>query len=129
MITLTDVDTHDKENMSTVLISLLQKYTREERMNNKGESCEEFIQFRLYRIKDDKDAEEARKTGKCLYANQLERCGTTGAYTNLREVTKRFRVAPGNYLIIPSCYDANVKGEFLLRVYTEKVNKLFDVFF
>lgn len=26
---------------------------------------------------------------------------------------------PGHYLIIPSCYDEGVNGEFLLRLYTE----------
>ena len=108
--------------MCTVVVSLLQKYTRENRVNNDGDSCEEFIQYRLYRILDDDDADVARRTGKYLYANQLERCGTTGSYINSREVTKRFRVAPGNYLIIPSCYDANVNGEFLLRIYTEMVS-------
>jgi len=120
LVNLPDVNETDNEDMSTVVVSLLQKYTREERLNNKGESTEEYIQFRLYRILDDKDAQVATRTGKYLYANQLERCGTTGAYTNTREVTKRFRVKAGNYLVIPSCYDENVSGEFLLRIYTEK---------
>ncbi|CAF0866413.1 unnamed protein product [Brachionus calyciflorus] len=119
LITLTDVDPDDNENMATIIISLLQKYTREKRVNNRGESCEEFIQFRLYRILKENDANNARTTGKRLYASQLERCATSGSYINLREVTKRFRVAPGNYLIIPSCYDAGIKGEFLIRLYTE----------
>lgn len=105
--------------MSTVVISLLQKYTREERLNNKGYSTEQYIQLRLYKILNEEDADIAKKTGKYLYANQLERCGTTGAYINTREVTKRFRVSSGNYLIIPNCYDEGISGEFLLRVYTE----------
>lgn len=91
LISLVDVDPDDNENMATVIISLLQKYTREKRTQNRGESCEEFIQFRLYRILSDEDAENAKKTGQRLYASQLERCGTSGPYINLREVTKRFR--------------------------------------
>lgn len=120
LVNLPDVDHEDNESMATVVISLLQKYTREERLNSNGEPCEQYIQYRLYRILNDQDAQVAKKTGKYLYANQLERCGSTGAYINRREVTKRFKVAPGNYLIIPSCYDADVSGEFLLRIYTEK---------
>jgi hypothetical protein len=119
LITLTDVDPDDNENMATVIVSLLQKYTREKRTDNRGEPCEESIQFRLYRILNDTDANEAKRTGRRLYANQLERCGASGPYINLREITKRFRTAPGNYVIIPSCYDENIKGEFLLRLYTE----------
>jgi hypothetical protein len=97
LVTLTDVDKEDNENMATLIISLLQKYTREKRTQNKGESAEEFIQFRLYRILADKDAEEAKRTGKRLYASQLERCGTSGAYINLREITKRFRTGVNSF--------------------------------
>jgi len=104
LITLKDQDPYDKQNLATVIVSLMQKYTREERLNNRGESCEDFIQFRIYRILNDADAEFSKKTGQRLYANQLERCGLSGPYTNSREVTKRFRIAPGNYVIIPSCY-------------------------
>ncbi len=119
LVTLKDVDEDDKENKASLIVSLMQKYTREERLLHKGEPCEDFIQFRMYRILDDKDAEQAKKTGQRLYANQLERCGMSGPYINSREVTKRFRTAPGNYLIIPSCYTTSGQGEFLLRIYTE----------
>lgn len=105
--------------MATIIIALLQKNTRERRMTNNGEPCEEFIQFRMYRILSDEDAHLAKTTGRRLYARNLERCAVSGPYINLREVTKRLRVAPGNYLIIPSCYDSGISGQFLLRLYTE----------
>jgi hypothetical protein len=119
LIKLTDVDPLDNENMATVIISLLQKNTRQRRTQNSGQSCEEFVQFRLYRILNLADVEAAKKTGKRLYASQLERVGVSGPYINLREVTHRFRTPPGDYLIIPSCYDAGISGQFLLRLYTE----------
>jgi hypothetical protein len=119
LITLTDHDPNDKENMATIIISLLQKFTREKRMQNKGESSEEFIQFRFYRILKQSDADQAKKTGQRLYASQLERVSTSGPYINQREITHRYRTQPGNYLIIPSCYDSNISGQFLLRLYTE----------
>ena len=56
-----------------------------------------------------------------LYSNQLERIGTSGSYINAREVTKRFRVPPGNYLIIPSTYDEDRNCEFMLRIFTEEL--------
>ena len=119
LITVKDVDPDDNENMATMIIALMQKYTREKRTANRGQSAEDYIQFRLYRILNEKDVQYAKSTGKCLSAAQLERCGTSGPYINTREVTKRFRVQPGSFLIIPSCYDENVSGEFLVRVYTE----------
>lgn len=98
----------------------MQKHTRENRSKQYGQNAEEFIQFRFYRIKNDDDAEKAKTNGIRLYAGQLERIGVSGKYINTREITKRFRVEPGNYLIVPSCYDANRKGDFLLRLFTEK---------
>jgi hypothetical protein len=51
----------------------------------------------------------------------------------MREITKRFRVEPGDYLIIPSTYEADRNCEFMLRLFTERVveyrSALFSNFF
>lgn len=44
---------------------------------------------------------------------------TLGAYINKREVTGRFRVKPGNYVLIPSTYEADREGQFLIRIFSE----------
>lgn len=107
--------------MATVIVSLMQKDTRLKRITTGEESSEEFIQFRLYRIKDGLEIDNISGCSSKLYANQLDRVGSSGSYINSREVTKRFRVPPGNYLIIPSTYDEDRDCEFMLRIYTEKV--------
>ena len=62
-----------------------------------------------------------------LDPSDLERINSSGAYTNKREVTSRFALKPGAYLVVPSCYDEDVEGEFLVRVFTEKpLNKKYD---
>ena len=43
----------------------------------------------------------------------------SGAYINKREVTGRFRVQPGNYILIPSIYESDREGTFLIRIFTE----------
>ena len=43
-------------------------------------------------------------------------------YTQRREVVLNGRLAPGNYIIIPSMAQANQEGEFILRVLTEQGN-------
>ena len=50
LITLTDVDKDDNENMATLFVSLMQKDTRLKRLTNHQESAEEFIQFRLFKV-------------------------------------------------------------------------------
>jgi calpain len=50
---------------------------------------------------------------------QIDLIGDSGSYINTREVTKRFRVEPGDYIIIPSTYNEDQACEFLLRAFTE----------
>lgn len=119
LVTLTDVDSDDNENKATIIISLMQKDSRLKRMQTGENSCEEYIQFKLFRINDDVEVDENKTTGLRLYGGQVERIGSSGPYINSREVTKRFRVDPGNYLVIPSTYDEDRDSQFLIRTYTE----------
>ena len=44
----------------------------------------------------------------------------TSDFTNVREVTKRSLLRPGNYCIIPSTYEAGMQSKFYLRLFIEK---------
>lgn len=107
-------------NDCILITALMQKYTRQKRMQTGGESAEEFIQLRLFRVNDGVDLSLFQSgNGQKLYPKDLERIGTSGAYINKREVTYQTRVPPGNYILIPSTYDANKEAKFLLRIFTE----------
>ena len=111
----------DPGNNDCILIAaLMQKYTRQKRMQMNGQQSEEFIQLRIFRVNPDADLSIFQSgTGQKLYPKDLERIGTSGSYINKREVTYQCRVPPGNYIIIPSTYDVNKEAKYLLRVYTE----------
>ena len=46
---------------------------------------------------------------------------TSGSFTNTREVFKRFDLEPGRYVVVLCTFKPNEEGDFLLRVFTEKM--------
>lgn len=96
---LVDYGHYEEDNTCCVLISLMQKDSRLKKAHSDRDSAEEFIQFRLFKVHDDIETDDIECNGLRFYANQLDRIGSSGSYINSREVTARFKVEAGNYLI------------------------------
>ncbi len=89
-------------------------------MTLKTEQAEEYIQLRLYKVRNVSAYQECARTGEPMESSDLERVGSSGSYTNKREVNARFALSTGVYVIVPSCYDEDVPGDFLIRIFTEQ---------
>lgn len=76
------------------------------------------------KIKNPEDIENIKENNTKLTSQDLELVGKSGTYMNNREVTKRFEVQSGYYVVIPSTYESDVNSKFMLRIYTEEAIEL-----
>ncbi|KAG8248730.1 Calpain-1 catalytic subunit [Homalodisca vitripennis] len=117
-ITLTDVDDEDEENKCTVIVGLMQKNRRSQR--RLGRDCLT-IGFAVYRLEDPENLPTPLDTNFFTYNASVAR---SPSFINMREVSSRFTLPPGVYCIVPSTFEPNEEGEFLLRVFSEKKNNM-----
>jgi len=114
LISLEDPDEGDDEEKCTVIINLMQRGRRA--MRDEGMDLLT-IGFCVYNLRSDP---EGRLDTDFFRYNAS--CARSKAFINLRETSARFRLPPGNYVIIPSTFKPDLEGEFLLRVFSEKPN-------
>ncbi|XP_018368106.1 PREDICTED: calpain-A-like isoform X4 [Trachymyrmex cornetzi] len=115
-ITLESPD--DDDDKCTVIVALMQKNRRAQR--RMGADCLT-IGFAIYHL------DYPERLPKPLDINFFKYNASVGrspAFINLREVTCRFKLPPGVYCIVPSTFDPNEEGEFLLRIFSENKNNM-----
>ncbi|KAL4630391.1 calpain-3-like isoform X2 [Arapaima gigas] len=108
-----DDDPDDNEVSCTFVVALMQKNRRKDRKLGANLFT---IGFSIYEMHGNK---QHLQKDFFLYNASKARCKS---YINLREVTQRFRLPPGEYVIVPSTYEPHQDGEFILRVFSEKRN-------
>uniref|UniRef100_A0A667WIA5 Calpain 8 n=1 Tax=Myripristis murdjan TaxID=586833 RepID=A0A667WIA5_9TELE len=114
VIRLQDVDDepHDGEDGCTLLVGLMQKDGRRERRFGRDLNT---IGFAIYQYRGRRNVHLGPDV--LLRSAAVARSRT---FINLREVCDRFKLPPGEYVIIPSTFEPHRKGSFVLRVFTEK---------
>ncbi|CAE1272195.1 CAPNN [Acanthosepion pharaonis] len=115
-VTLTDADDDDDDNMCTLIVAVLQKDRRKKRK----EGIELLtIGYMIYRLK------EGDETGvkDVNFFKYNPSAGKSPSFINMREICGRHKLEPGSYLIVPSTFEPRHKGDFLMRVFSEKANQ------
>ncbi|VUZ47793.1 unnamed protein product [Hymenolepis diminuta] len=109
-----DADDDDDEDLGTLIVGLMQKDRR--KMRKEGADLLT-IGFMVYALKGSHEGLLDMNFFK--YNAAVAR---SPAFINTREVTGRFRLPPGDYVIIPSTFNKNERADFLLRVFSEKIS-------
>jgi len=110
-IHVVDPDDDDDQDEGTVLIGLMQKNRRKLRKEGTDMLT---MGYAIYKLKDATGPLDMR----FFKTNQMT--SKSPAFINLREVCGRHKLAPGHYCVVPSTFEPNQKGEFLMRIFTEK---------
>uniref|UniRef100_A0A3B4BGS8 Calpain-2 catalytic subunit n=1 Tax=Periophthalmus magnuspinnatus TaxID=409849 RepID=A0A3B4BGS8_9GOBI len=107
-----DDDPYDGEDKCTFIVGLMQKNRR--KMRKMGEDLET-IGFAIYEFSG--QTQVHLKKDFFLYNASAARSET---FINLRELSNRISLPPGEYLIVPSTFEPNKNADFYLRVFSEK---------
>ncbi|XP_035984565.1 calpain-1 catalytic subunit [Fundulus heteroclitus] len=111
-----DDDPEDDEVACSFLVALMQKDRRRYRRHGQDMHT---IGFALYEIPEEYRGCQNVHLKKNFFLSNSS-CARSETFINLREVSTRLRLPPGEYLIVPSTFEPGKEADFVLRVFTEK---------
>lgn len=110
---LSDVD-EDDDDVCSVIIQLIQKDRRKIKLKNPSL---QYIGFVIYK----NDLHHPLPL-QLDFFKKYSNVASVDAFLNGRQVIKRFALKPGEYIVVPCTYDANLEASFLIRFFMEKAN-------
>ncbi|KTG03002.1 hypothetical protein cypCar_00034086, partial [Cyprinus carpio] len=111
-----DDDPYDGKDGCTILVGLMQKDFRKVKRFGQNPNA---IGFTIYKVPDELRGRNNIHLSRDVLLRQRPIAGCKG-FTSMREVSERFKLPTGEYVIIPSTFEPNRNGSFVLRVFTEK---------
>ncbi|XP_056442654.1 calpain-2 catalytic subunit-like [Gadus chalcogrammus] len=111
-----DDDPEDGEEGCSVVLGLIQKNRR--KMRKSGEDMHT-IGFAIYELPEQFHGQTQVHLDKNFFLTHAQKARSE-TFINLREVSTRFKLPPGEYLVVPSTYEAHLNGDFCIRVFSEK---------
>ncbi|XP_034391530.1 calpain-9 [Cyclopterus lumpus] len=104
-------DADDDDDVCSVVIALMQKNRR--KLRKEGMDMET-IGFAVYEAPEDED-----QLGKDFFRYNASKARSR-TYINVREISERFTLPPGNYLLVPTTFQPHHEADFIIRVFSEK---------
>uniref|UniRef100_A0A8C8YJ58 Calpain-1 catalytic subunit n=1 Tax=Prolemur simus TaxID=1328070 RepID=A0A8C8YJ58_PROSS len=109
-------DYGDRESGCSFVLALMQKHRRRERRFGRDM---ETIGFAVYEVSPGLVGQPAVHLKRDFFLANASRARSE-QFINLREVSTRFRLPPGEYVVVPSTFEPNKEGDFVLRFFSEK---------
>lgn len=113
LLKLEDTD-EDEDQVCTVVVQLMQKDRR--KIKQKGENFR-YIGFYIYEL--EKGYIMPIKKDFFDYNRDI---ANSGAFSNVRQVTMRVSLPPGDYLVVPCTWEVDEEADFFIRFFFEKGN-------
>ncbi|XP_039901104.1 calpain-1 catalytic subunit [Simochromis diagramma] len=98
------------------VVALMQKDRRKKR--REGQDMET-IGFALYEVPDEFKGSSGVHLKRDFFLSHAS-SARSETFINLREVSSRLKLPKGEYIIVPSTFEPNKDGDFVLRVFSEK---------
>ncbi|KAK5853817.1 hypothetical protein PBY51_014941 [Eleginops maclovinus] len=111
-----DDDSDDGEDGCTFIVGLMQKNRR--CMRKMGQDMET-VGFAIYELPEEYYGQKQVHLKRNFFVRHAS-AARSETFINLREVSNRFCLPPGEYLIVPSTFEPNKNGDFYVRVFSEK---------
>ncbi|KAF7644626.1 hypothetical protein LDENG_00218700 [Lucifuga dentata] len=111
-----DDDPDDGENGCSLVVGLIQKNRR--RMRKEGEDMHT-IGFAIYEVPDEAAGQRNVHLNQQFFLTHTS-AARSETFINLREISNRICLPPGEYLILPSTFEPHMNGDFCVRVFSMK---------
>uniref|UniRef100_A0AAZ3QW46 Calpain 9 n=1 Tax=Oncorhynchus tshawytscha TaxID=74940 RepID=A0AAZ3QW46_ONCTS len=117
---LTLLHADDNNDKCSVVIALMQKNRRA--LRKEGLDLQT-IGFALYEAPADED-----HLGKDFFRYNGSKARSK-TYINVREISERFTLPPGNYLLVPTTFQPHDEADFIIRIFSEKAaGTMYDIY-
>uniref|UniRef100_A0A8C2Z7B4 Calpain 2, (m/II) large subunit b n=1 Tax=Cyclopterus lumpus TaxID=8103 RepID=A0A8C2Z7B4_CYCLU len=107
-----DDDPGDGEVGCSFVVGLIQKNRR--KLRKQGEDMHT-VGFAIYEFYGQREVH----LDKNFFLTHAQ-TAKSETFINLREVSTRFKLPPGEYLVVPSTFEPHLNGDFCIRVFSEK---------
>ncbi|KAJ1105667.1 hypothetical protein NDU88_003072 [Pleurodeles waltl] len=110
-----DDDDYGSERGCSFLLSLMQKNRRKEKRFGRDM---ETIGFAVYEVPPENVGQSAVHLKRDFFLTNSSRARSE-QFINLREVSTRLKLPPGEYIVVPSTFEPNKEADFVIRVFSE----------